>query len=647
MLVKKRDSAVNVNSNGFALFVIGLTLAGFLGGALRLVLNSDRAQQEILLEVQKKFPEWQVESARVELHLAAGIWPGFTVELPEAHAQRAAECGKPLLDVELHSLKIPVSLWTLVTGANRVGKISADRIDIELKENPCETAAHLESDQQTATESTAIPAQIQMEHLGLRQVYDEIRERAQGVTLNEIHVRNSKQPSWNFSGRGLRLTVSSDVRIYGDFTVSRRFPKGEIKQDFKLIGALHGPLLEWELKSPIKEGELRWSGQLDEEGRTFLQRIRLHQGPLNDILEILFKAEIIKSFTQTRRAWVDCELTQGGSFQKSLSLAELPIRIDSCRVDGELGRLYLEPQMIYPVKPHFRNGPVQLKVSKLSLEMVSEFFGLRKFPLLIASMGFWTGTVTAYDQDDIEFSGELESLKLNFSNKSLRGVETLSQIQTQGERKGKNLKVTFSDFQILGGSRGGIVKTDYNLEKGSGRFVVDFNSLRPSEPLQNLLFQGRVDALKLNLNGALEADGVHDVHGRFSSEKALGRGWEALNVSGEVKQIKKENFALELQLETLKWSESFKYDVFSTSLLNAFGMESASKQIDDSHINMEVHVNGGVVNRAVAKINDRRLEFVGEWKRGRPLYGKARIGSSKNWLPVEINHLTGQVLKSL
>lgn len=653
MLNAMRDRTNKVNSNGFALFVMGLTLAGFVGGALRLFLNSDRAQQQIILEVQKKFPEWDVQANKVELRLASGIWPGITLELPKAQATRQGSCGQSSLKVHLEMLKIPVSLWSLLAGQNRIGQASVGKIDVELLESPCEAQAQEKGKDKVSISTNPLSASPGLKNFGLRSIYQEVQGRAAGLTLYEVMVSDPSSPDWSFRAKDLHIQANSDVSLHGTFSLWKQFPKGELRQEFKLDASLQGPLLEWQLRSAIKEGELRWSGQLDEDGQTFLQRLQMKQGPLNDLLETFYKVGWLPTAPQTRRVWLNCEIVQGGSFQTFPKVSEIPLQIKSCGVDGELGRLSLESQVFYLEKPHLRNGPLLMKFEEVSLESVAEILGVSQFPLIFSSLGFWDGQLKVDSDQNYQLNGEWKGLKLNISNKSLRGVETISKIQTSAQVKKDHVHLLLSDFEILGGSRGGELEVNYSLQEHKGKLNAYFQNLKLSSAVQNLLIQGEMDPVELKLRGEIQADSFVGLSGEFSSSEARGQGWNLKGISGKLNQVSPEKFKGEVLAELFNWEPHFRYHPLIEEVARSFESPSFPRKMERLKAQLVIESQKGELSSVRSAWGAKKLEMEGAWKRGGSLNAEVRLSKNQSrrglskGLPIELNGSGGQVLQSL
>lgn len=644
MFTQKRDSSSKVNSNGFALFVVGLTFAGFIGGALRFFLNSERAQQRILFEVQKKLPEWEVQANSARLHLSSGMWPGVTVELPEAKASRLGNCGEPTLEVAIKDLKIPMGLWSILQGKQRLGDISVSQIYIkELAKKTCPSSQKNSSPQSSIQEH--LSTNIELERLGLRSVFDELQKRVEGLTLSEVRFESASHPDWSFMAQDLALSVGSAIHMSGGFSLWKKFSSGELRQGFRLVADLHGPLLEWNLSSSIKEGSVRWSGQVDEDRGTFLQKLTVKQGPVSDILDTLLKVGVLKSSFETKRLWLNCQVTQSGSFKGKLQVEELPLRVDHCDIDGELGKISFEPQVFYLKEPFLRNGPLSLKLGSVSVETLVDFFGGSKMPVIFSQLGFWSGKVETANLKDLSFQGQLEGLRVNVSNKSLRGIEIINRIQMTGEVSQDHVQMKLSEIEIFGGSRDGKVQVSYDFKKRGGEFDLEFEHLEPSEPIQSLLIQGKSSPIQLSLNGKLGGGELQALKGSFSSAGAQGSGWVLSQVRGRIDQKGEESFRVSFQAKELNWDSKFKYHGLIDQIFSRYALSMDKKQISQMNSRLDVFPEGGKIHRAQALLGGSKepLRFTGAWERGQNLKGKVRF-EKREWLNVELSHLEGQVL---
>ncbi|HAG91706.1 MAG TPA: hypothetical protein DCL41_07530 [Bdellovibrionales bacterium] len=604
---------------------------------MRLLLNSERAQTRIISEVQKKFPEWEVKADRVQLHLASGIWPGVTVELGRFQGSRKVKCGEPELHIDVDSLKIPVSLWSLLVQNSKTGLISMDRVDIEVAEKNCDREAVVESGQslagpsksskvpstksssQLVPDSTALP-----EQLGLRSIYNEIRQRVSGLKIEEVSIFLSKDHNWSLKISQLHLNVEDPITLGGDLSIWSRWERGELRQDFSFALSLMGPLLEWNLETGVKEGKVSWTGQMDEEAKTFLQQLKVHQGPMSDLLSVLYRVGLLDVLPEMKRVWLNCELTQGGGFKRQLDFRTLPVRIDKCRIDGEVGNISVEPQLVYFNEPHLKSGPIAVKFKNLSLDLLFENFALPKMDVIFARLGNWSGQVQVTSLKEVSFSGILNGMKVNVSHQSLQGIETIEQIEARGSWRDPQLKVNLSHFSLTGGEADGEAQLSYDKQKNEGDFLVDFKRLSFSAPIQRLLFQKGAKPLQIHLEAGLKDGKVDHLKGKFGSEEIYGQGWSVKNIESKISQKKQEEFQFDLKASAFEWGEGFRYQDLIANQRKQLELKDEVQSLKDLSARVVLDTEGGRIERFRGKWLKVPLQFEGGWVRGEHLEGQFR-----------------------
>src|SRR3954467_10516386 len=114
MRILQSRSDQEVSSTGFALFMAGLILAGFVGGAIRTLLSSDQIQNRILTELQTALPALQVKMESAHVSLARGIWPGLSIAIPKLHLVKAEACGETYGTLELEDISLPLDIFTFL-----------------------------------------------------------------------------------------------------------------------------------------------------------------------------------------------------------------------------------------------------------------------------------------------------------------------------------------------------------------------------------------------------------------------------------------------------------------------------------------------------------------------------------------------------
>jgi hypothetical protein len=114
MRILRSRSDQEISSAGFALFVAGLIVAGFVGGAIRTLLSSDQIQNRILTELQAALPALLVRMEPAKVTLARGIWPGLSITISKLHLTKPEACGETFGTLELENINLPLEIFPLL-----------------------------------------------------------------------------------------------------------------------------------------------------------------------------------------------------------------------------------------------------------------------------------------------------------------------------------------------------------------------------------------------------------------------------------------------------------------------------------------------------------------------------------------------------
>src|ERR1700677_622547 len=93
MRILRGQSNLEVSSKGFALFVVGLVLATFIGGAIKTVLSSDQVHNRIVTELRTRFPKQEFQLGQTEVLLSRGFWPALGLRVHNLSFKQDV-CGK-------------------------------------------------------------------------------------------------------------------------------------------------------------------------------------------------------------------------------------------------------------------------------------------------------------------------------------------------------------------------------------------------------------------------------------------------------------------------------------------------------------------------------------------------------------------------
>ncbi len=388
MRILKSRSDQEVSSTGFALFIAGLILAGFIGGAMRTLLSSDQIQNRILTAVQAALPALQVKMDPANVTLARGIWPGLSISIPKLHLIKPEACGETYGTVELEDINLPLDIFPLLRSRVHWDVVTVSKLSLIYSKKPCPP-----SKPQASKESPSPPPNKPPEETGLMASADSVREHIakafaiarqlrdhlHGVQVKRVEVASSEDPSW------LVAIADFDMRVGGVLTTSAKlhFEKtlvpGKIEHEATFKAEINPQQLKWEVRSPLKEGLIHWSGVANQANDSLDQRLMIRQIPLKDVLlEIQTWSGLTKGGSP-KFIWLSCDLGQSGALSQ---FKTIPLEISDCKIDGEGEQIRAVPgQQVWPWERTPLHQPLRFQVSELSLQTLLDLLGNPVFRL--------------------------------------------------------------------------------------------------------------------------------------------------------------------------------------------------------------------------------------------------------------------------
>ena len=140
MRILRGKSDLEVSSQGFAWFVVGLVLATFIGGAVRTILSSDQVHKRIVSELKARFPKHEFTLGKTEVLLSSGLWPGLGLRVQNLSFKQET-CDKLSFTLEVPEAILPVDMLSLRKRKVRLGRVELSKGRIHLNYRPCPAAA--------------------------------------------------------------------------------------------------------------------------------------------------------------------------------------------------------------------------------------------------------------------------------------------------------------------------------------------------------------------------------------------------------------------------------------------------------------------------------------------------------------------------
>ncbi|MGE0527414.1 MAG: hypothetical protein AB7G93_13545 [Bdellovibrionales bacterium] len=527
MRILRGKSDLEISSQGFALFVVGLVLATFVGGAIRTLLRSDQVHHRIISELRARFPEHQFQIGRTEVLLSRGLWPALGLRLHDLRFRKEG-CDKLSFTFQVPMAVLPVDLWSLRSGQLRLGQveISSGRMHLDYKECPRSTSTPPSPGSKTSrlyrTTSDSLMTKaknIQPRRLDL----DELSRHLDSIQLHDFAVTYERNPTWKLIFPYAELNVEDGIALQAQVDVQKSLPFGALVHSVELDAESDRGLLHWTVESHFKEGRFTWTGRWDMSGTSIVSEIQLHQFPLKDLVSDLYRMGFLEQDADLKSAWLTCTASWEGSLGE---LETLPVRLRNCVLEGGYGRVELAQADFYPAqKPAFR-VPAQIEIRSLKIQALMEAIGRKILPRVLARLGVWSGTLVYANPEEWRLDGMLENLEVVFSNQSVRGKQLIQSLRVRAARTGDLIKSSVDDVVLRNGEFVGAVRFELNRDGRDGNFDVQIERLIFSPAIQSLLVGGELEAVSVHGRGQLQAGELHQWAGRFQLPRVSGSGWQ-------------------------------------------------------------------------------------------------------------------------
>ena|GEM_PF-3842495 len=607
----------------------GLILAGFIGGAIRTLLSSEQIQNRILTEVQNALPALQVKMEAAHVSLARGIWPGLSISIPKLHLVKPEACGETFGTLDLENIEMPLDIFTLVRRRVKWDIVSVGHLNLTYDRKPCPgnqppvvTAPKPEELQFHALTESAekVRASVAQAFLGAQNLEKYIR----GVRIKRIDIGAAEDPSWQVSisdfyfRTGHRLSTSAKIHF------EKALGLGHIEHEAYFTADADSDELKWDLRSPLKEGLLTWTGVANQVHDKLDQKVTIRQVPLKDVLSEVQTWAGMPKGGSPRFIWLSCDLIQSGALSQ---FKQIPLQISDFKIDGEGEQIHAIPgQQVWPWERTPLHQPLRFQVTHLSLQTLFDLLAKEGLPAIVPKPGQWTGELQFSNPRTWSMDGVLEGTEVLFSNQSVRGKQTILRTKTLIQSDSDHVKAELSDILLADGTADGKIAFHFDGSLKTGDIDVEMNTFSLSPSIQNLMLNGTATPMKINGHGRIERGDWRSWKGVAQWKTSEGRGWKVVEPRLET-SYSDGLFTLNARVREASIGPEF---TFFEQIKSVLGDSAIPWQFSDGTATVVVSKTGGEVkNFHVRGPQNRGYRFHGVWDRGGELAGF--VEASKKW----------------
>jgi len=617
MRILRGKSNLEVSSHGFALFVVGLILATFVGGAARTMLGSDKVHERIVTELRARFPGRDIKVGATEVLLSRGIWPALGLKIRDLSFQQTT-CGRLSFALEVPSAVLPVNLWSLRSNKVRLGDIELAHGKLHFDYRPCPTAEGKPEEKKPAPAAPQLPAVTDVkpppEWHPPRFGWKEWGRALDGAELHDFQVTYENNPTWKLHVRFAQLDFTNEFHGNASVEVQKSLPFGSLVHVVEMDAHSDESVLQWQINSDFKEGRVTWKGSWDTSSHAASTSVDVSQFPIKEVLAEMNQMGFIDREVQMKATWISCGASWEGSLIKAY---ESPVRLQSCKLEGAYGGAQLDHADLFPLYGELLKVPLELRVQNLQVQPLVEALNRQVLPTVINKLGTWSGSVRYLNKNSWSINGYLSGSEIVFSNQSVRGKQTLRSVHTVAEKVQGLVAVKIDQVEMSDGKFSGLVEFSLNDDWRNGTFRAEIDNLTFSSNIQSLLLGGGWQNLRLNGSGSLLNGELNDWKGVIESPQLGGDGWTGANLHVQSKYVPGV-FTLEGKVDRIEVLPPWKY--FNT-VKERLVSEASSLALKDVRAKVEVRKSGGEILSlsAVDELSGKGWRGRGNWQRDREL----------------------------
>ena len=619
MRILRRRSNLEVSAKGFALFVAGLVVSTFVGGAVRTILSSDRVHQRIVHELKSRFPKDEIDVQSIEVLLSRGVWPALGLRVHDLTVRQDV-CGKLSFDLRVPETVMPISPWSLMTGRVRLGRVEVPggRLDLDYRACPKPGEAAVVAAptlRETVRERGIRPPRLD---------WSNIADALDGVKLLKVEVGFKKAPRWKLKIVEARVRFGAELTVTASLDLQRGLPFGAISHPIEVTATSHGGDIDWQLNSELKEGRLKWSGQWNLVNNSAVVKAQVTQLPLKELAAELYQSEVVAHEYKFKSAWLTCAAEWSGPLAEPFAS---PVNLSACHVEGGYGRLTLDHAEIFAERSPPLSRAVEVHAQRLNIYALGEALGVNLIPTVVARAGTMTGVVSLLDAREWDVNGRLEGAEIVFSNQNVRAKQIITAVEVAAHREADVVRAALDHFAVQDGAAGGRIKFAYDLAQRQGSADVDLENLSFNPAVQNVLVGGQVAPVQIHGTGTVRDGAFAGWLGKLSTPGLIGNGWRAELIEAQTNLTPQKVFVINAHAAQASVDPRWRHFATLQTMLTAPG---DSYEWRDLSARVSVRADGGAITGLRAGgANAQPWTLNGTWVRDGEANALLKLGGVK------------------
>ncbi|MEK2688460.1 hypothetical protein [Bdellovibrio sp. GT3] len=498
---------------GMKIFLTGLILAFLIGYTTSSLLSPQRIKAQLEKAASHIHKDIKVSFDSAELSLANGILPRFAVLIKQVRMESDQACWmSPVLEID--EMRLPLSLWGLITKESPVKKINADNVVLTLRG----TVEACEKEKQKASENYHRPKEetplVKLSPVEQAQKY---RNDISELNIHSFKILSAQYPQYPFELSSFKAQVKSFEPRVVEVHAKTNFLKDDTVGDYLSHANL---FLEYK-EMPEQSLQAHFFGNWREGHYSVITHYTLNDHmlnvetdvkhiPLSQVLQVLQKYDLVAKNLNGKQVWVSAKARMRGEAEK---LKSAPFEVKDLRLEGDLGEMSVDSASFTSVDP-LRYKPFLIDIQNMRIDKLLAFINRPQKAKIFGNLGTFTGQAEFVSEKDMRMVGEHQGLQFVFSNKSRRENQVVDRIAGEISLKGDTWNIAVNRAEPKGGSFVGSIKVKADRDFKDVQLSSNIDEVTLDPAIQSLMTNGgEIGVLGLDAEARLSAGKVSYLKG--------------------------------------------------------------------------------------------------------------------------------------
>lgn len=537
---------------GMALLLTGFLIALFVGLVFRAGLSPARVRNQIEKAAAQIHRDVQVQFENAEVSLSDGILPRFSILITNVVMESQEECWmSPRL--ETNQIRLPLSVWGLLSGGSVIREIEADQVKLTLR-GDYRDCGQTEAAPTKSANGSGPAKLITMDPSDSSAPTTNSIGEIYFATLEVDWVRDARArlefQNVDFKVRGFDprwYVLQAKTALFKDDQVGDYLSHANLYVEYKESPE---PTVQAHFFGNWREGHYSFVGNYDVTDESVILESDLKHIPLSQIIQLAQHYDWANPAVNPKNIWLSLHSSFAG---KPAQIMHSPWDLADLRVEGDVGDIRVDRVSLQSLDP-LRFDDIRLDLQKVSLEKVLDLFIVESPGKIFGHLGQFTGRAEVSSREKVRILGDWSGLEFIFSNKGQREIQRIRNIRTDAGWDRRQWKLDLSHIEPEQGVFNGTLQmsADSKWKDMDLRLRLDEAILAPS--VQKLMTQdGEIGAIASQLDFSVLDGRLAKLKGNVKA-KNLNIEGVALTAPRAQLDFAKGEIAVSLQGDALKVS---------------------------------------------------------------------------------------------